>query len=164
MLTPSELKALDKRISANADKVIAGTVRTLAPVRKARTGRKPSSFVNTILPECLDVLYAGEDNWPLWADDILAGIARLDWYREGDRSIPLSALKILKCLAHLETIDSYSISHLLHIGERQAQRYYTACELAQKHMIDSFCRDHIAYPEVFIYHRENIPQTDLKEE
>ena len=164
MLTPSELKALDKRIAGNADRLIARTASTLVPARMARKGRKPSSFVNAILPECLDVLYAGEENWPLWADDILAGIARLDWYREGDRSIPLSALKILKCLAHLETIDSYSISHLLHIGERQAQRYYIACELAQFHMIRSFCEEHVRYPEVFIYHKENIPQTDLKEE
>lgn len=164
MLTPSELKALDKRISASADRIINKTVSTLAPVRKVKgAGRKPASFVNTILPECLDVLYAGEDNWPLWADDILAGIARLDWYREGERSIPLSARNILKCLAHLETIDSYSISHLLHIGERQSRRYYDACELTQKHMIDSFCREHVKYPEVFIFHKENVPMTDLDE-
>ena len=164
MLTPSELKALDKRISGNADRLIAKTVRTLALPRKVKgAGRKPASFVNTILPECLDVLYAGEENWPLWADDILAGISRLDWYREGGRSIPLSALKILKCLAHLETIDSYSISHLLHIGERQARRYYDACELAQTHMIRSFCEEHMKYPEVFIYHKEMMPQTDIDE-
>lgn len=165
MLTPSELRALDKRISSNADKLIAKTVRSLAPPRKVKgAGRKPSSFVNAILPECLDVLYAGEDNWPLWADDILAGISRLDWRNQAHREVPLSARKILQCLAHLETIDTYGISHLIRVDERSAQRYYKACELAQTHMIRSFCEQHIAYPEVFIYHKENIPQTDLKED
>lgn len=164
MLTPSELKALDKRISANADRVIARTVRTLAPPRKVKgAGRKPASFVNIILPECLDVLYAGEDNWPLWADDILAGISRLDWRTQEARSMPLSTRNILKCLAHLETVDTYGISHLLHIGERYARMYYNACELAHKHMVDSFCKEHMKYPEVFVFHRENVPLTDIDE-
>lgn len=164
MLTPSQLKALDKRISANADKVISRTVRTLAPERKVKgAGRKPASFVNTILPECLDVLYAGEENWPLWADDILSGVARLNWMNQKHREIPLSARKILQCLAHLETMDTYSISHLIHVDERSAQRYYNACELAQTHMIRSFCEEHKKYPEVFVFPRENVPQTDLDE-
>lgn len=164
MLTPSELKALDKRISGNADRLIAKTVRTLAPPRKVKgAGRKPASFVNTILPECLDVLYAGEENWPLWADDILAGISRLDWRNQQHREVPLSARKILQCLAHLETINTYSISHLIHVDERSAQRYYNACELAQTHMIRSFCEEHKKYPEVFIFHKEMMPQTDIDE-
>lgn len=164
MLSPSELKALDKRISANADRLIAKTVRTLAPPRKVKgAGRKPASFVNIILPECLDVLYVGEDNWPLWADDILAGISRLDWRNQQHREVPLSARKILQCLAHLETIDTYAISHLIHVDERSAQRYYRACELAHKHMIDSFCGDHMKYPEVFVFHKENVPLTDIDE-
>lgn len=165
MLTPSELKALDARIAANADKVIARTVRSLVLPRKAKArGPKPLSFVNTILPECLDVLYAGEENWPLWADDILAGVSRLDWRNQSHREVPLSTRKILQCLAHLETIDIFSISHLLHVDEWSAGRYYRACELAQTHMIRSFCEEHKKYPEVFIYPRESIPQTDLKEE
>lgn len=166
MLSPSELRALDARISANADKLIARTVRKLAPARKAGgAGRKPSFFVNIVAPECRDVLYAGEGNWPLWADDVLAGVSRLEWRNNGGREIPLASKKILQCLAELETIDVYTISHLIRVDERSAQRYYKACELAHKFLVDGYCDDEVRcmrYPDVFVFPWETTPQTDLE--
>lgn len=167
MLTPSELKALDRRIAANADKLIAGVTRRLAPARKVTgAGRKPSSFVNIVAPECRDVLFAGEENWPLWVDDVLAGVCRLDWRSNGEREVPLSATKTLICLAMLETVDTYQISHLVHVDESSARRYYRACELAHKYLVAGFCNDkvrYLSYAEVFVYPRETPPQTDLDE-
>jgi hypothetical protein len=164
LLTKRQLAALDKRIGANADRLIAQTRRTLIPERKVKAkGRPPASFPNCVQPEMLDVMYAGEDYWPLWVDDVVAGIARLDWHGPNEASTPLSMVKVVKCFAMLEVIDTYQISHLLYVGERQAQKYYKACELAHGWLIKGFCEDHIKYPEVFVYPKELLPQTDLKE-
>lgn len=165
MLTPSELKALDKRIAANADRLIATTVKKLAKPRKAKgAGRKPSSFVSVVRPECADVLYAGEDNWPLWVDDVLSGISRLDWRNNKGKDTPLSMHKMLRCLSELDTIDTYSISHLIQVDERSAQRYYNACKLAHDWLVEGYCNEKVQsmkYPEVFVYPKERVPQTDL---
>lgn len=164
MLTPAELKALDARLAANADTIISRVQRTLVKPRPANaTGPKPVVLVNAIQPEMLDVLHAGEDNWPLWVDDVLHGVARLDW--NGNlRNRPLSTKNILKCFAYLEAIDVFSISHLLCVAKRQAQRYMAACQLVQQKLIDGYCEDSVRtlhYPDVFIYPRDPNRQSDL---
>jgi len=167
MLTPEELAAMDARMGANADRMIGRVTKVLAKPRDNTLGRKPLSIANAVQPEMLEVLYAGEDSWPLWVDDICSGVARLDWYRQGERSVPLSKKKIVQCFAMLDVIDSYGISHLLRVGERQAQRYLKACELLHWRLIDGYCTPEVHslhYPEVFIYPREMIRINDLKEE
>uniref|UniRef100_A0AAU6VZK4 RNA polymerase sigma factor n=2 Tax=unclassified bacterial viruses TaxID=12333 RepID=A0AAU6VZK4_9VIRU len=167
MMTVEELAALDARLSANADKLIGKREKSLFHFSTSKAGRKPASFCNCILPEIQEVRYMDEESWPLWVDDAVSGVARLDWYRVGGRSVPLSKASILKCFACLEEINASTISHLLNIGERQAQRYMKACELLHERLVDNFCDDNIRsmrYPAVFIYPRENVPQTDLKED
>lgn len=162
MLTQEELKALDERIGRNADKLIEKSKRVIYHFKESTTGRGRNSFPNCVQPEMTDVLYGGEDKWPLWVDDIVYGVARLDWYGEREKQRPLSAKRIVQCFALLETIDASKISHLLHVGERQAQRYYKACELLHQRLIDGYCDNGIyflRYPEVFIYPRI----TDLEE-
>lgn len=163
MLTPAELDALEERITRNADKLIAKATRTVYNFKDSGTGGQPSSFPNCVQPEMTEVLYGGEDSWPLWVDDIVYGVARLDWYGDREEQRPLSAKKIIQCFALLESIDASKISHLLHVGKRQAQRYYKACELLHQRLIDGYCDNGVHslhYPEVFIYPR----MTDLKEE
>lgn len=167
MLTPEELAELDKRIGSNADKMIARTQKKLYSFSESGAGRKPSSIVNCIQEEATALVYDHEDSWPLWVDDALSGVARLNWYGPRDVQVPLSKKKILLCFALLETINASTISHLLKVGKRQATYYYKACELLHETLIDNYCDDSIRsmrYPAVFIYPREMQPTTDLKEE
>jgi len=75
--------------------------------------------------------------YPPWADDILQGIARLDWYRTGARSIPLSVKQLVRILVSLPVIDTIAITQLLLLEERQARRYLKAIELALPYIIRS---------------------------
>lgn len=162
MLSKEELKVLDERISGNADRLIAKVTRSLYTFSDSASRRAPF-FHNCVQPEMSEVLYSDEDNWPLWVDDIVSGVARLDWYGEREDQVPLSKKKIVQCFALLELINASTISHLLRMGERQAQRYYKACELLHQRLIDGYCDDDVHslhYPDVFIYPR----LTDLKEE
>lgn len=167
MLSPEELAELDKRIGANADKMIGRVSKKLYSFSEGSAGPKPASFINCIQPEITDLVYDHEDNWPLWVDDALSGIARLDWYGAREEQIPLSKKKILLCFALLETINTSTISHLLKVEKRHAARYFKACELLHEKLIDNFCDDSVRsmrYPAVFIYPREMQPQTDIKED
>lgn len=167
MMTKEELAALDARLSANADKLIAKRTKTLYNFKPIKAGRKPASFCNCILPEIQEIKYLGDDSWPLWLDDAVGGVSRLEWYGPKEQYRPLGKSKILQCFACLEEINASTISHLLNVGERQAQRYMKACELLHERLVDNFCDDSIRsmrYPAVFIYPKENVPQTDLKED
>jgi len=167
MLSVEELVVLNSRISANADKVIAIREKSLYSFKSVtEAGRKPASFQNCIQPEIQEIRYVDEDSWPLWVDDVVSGVSRLDWYRIGERSVPLSKADILKCFACLEEINASTISHLLNVGKRQAQRYMKACELSHERLIDGYCDDDVRlmkYPAVFIYPKDEKLLTDLKE-
>jgi hypothetical protein len=167
MLSPEELAELDKRLGANADKLVNRVTRKLYSFSEGSAGPKPASFENCIQSEMTDIVYDHEDNWPLWIDDAVSGVARLDWYGDRDEQIPLSKKKILLCFALLETINTSTISHLLKIERRHAARYFKACDLLHEILIDNFCNDDVRlmrYPAVFIYPRETQPLTDLKED
>ncbi|QYW06693.1 hypothetical protein uav_162 [Pseudomonas phage UAVern] len=167
MLSPEELAELDQRFGANADKLITRVTRKLYSFSEGSAGPKPASFVNCIQPEMTDVVYEDDDSWPLWLDDAVQGVARLDWYGPREVQRPLSTKKIVQCFALLETINTSTISHLLKVERRQAARYFKACELLHERLIDNFCDDTVRsmrYPAVFIYPREMQPMTDIKEE
>ncbi|WPJ20533.1 hypothetical protein vBPFY1MI_74 [Pseudomonas phage vB_PF_Y1-MI] len=167
MLTPDELKELDRRIGDNADKLIGRVTKRLYSFSEGSAGPKPASFPNCIQAEMTDVVYDDEDNWPLWLDDAVSGVARLDWYGEREEQRPLSTKKIVLCFALLEEINTSTISHLLKLERRQASRYFKACQLLNEILIDNFCDDSIRcmrYPKVFIYPKEDIPITDIKED
>lgn len=166
MLTPEELAELDKRFGENADKMISRVTRKLYSF-SGGAGPKPASFNNCIQPEMTEVIYDDEENWPLWIDDAISGVARLDWYGEREIQRPLSTKKIVQCFALLEVINTSTISHLLKVERRQAARYFKACELLHERLIDNFCDDDarcMCYPAVFIYPRETQQLTDLKED
>jgi hypothetical protein len=154
MLNPAELKALDFRIGRNADRLIAKAQRTVYTAKVGKLGRPEASFSNCVLPEMVDVRMSGED-WPLWVDDVLAGITRLDWYAQDEDQVPLSMGKLLKIFCSLDIISTSHVSQLLQLGERQARRYFKAAQLAHPKLIDGYCDDtvhSIRYPETFIYY------------
>ncbi|AHJ87275.1 hypothetical protein phiPsa267_019 [Pseudomonas phage phiPsa267] len=167
MMTVEELAALDARLSANADKLIAKREKSLFNFSPSKAGRKPASFCNLIQPEIQQIRYMDEESWPLWVDDVVAGVSRLDWYSNRENQRPLSTKNIMQCFACLEEINASTISHLLNIGERQAQVYMKACVILHDRLVDNYCDDNVRlmkYPAVFIYPREHVPQTDLKED
>lgn len=154
MLNAAELKALDFRIRRNADRIIA---KGQSSVYTAGTGgRPPSSFPSCVLPEMLDVRMNDSEEWPLWVDDVLVGVARLDWYAQEEDQTPLSAKKMLKIFCSLDIVSPENISQLLQTGRRQAMRYYKACAMAHQKLIDGYCETSVhslTYPETFIYYR-----------
>lgn len=164
MLSSEEMRLLDARIRANADRVIKKATSDLYTY-KGGAGPKPASFSNCVRPEMVEVLYNDDEKWPLWVDDIVSGVARLDWHGAREQQVPLSKKKVVQCFALLDTISTQEVSHLLKLGKRQATRYYKACELLHQKLIDGYCDNRVYslhYPEVFIYPRD-VAQTDLKE-
>lgn len=167
MLSPEELARIDRAFGANADRMISRVTRKLYSFSEGSAGPKPASFENCIQPEMTEVVYDRDENWPLWLDDAVSGVARLDWYGPREDQVPLSKKKIVICFALLETINTSTISHLLKVERRQAARYFKACELLHEILVDNFCDDSVRsmrYPAVFIYPREQQQITDLGEE
>lgn len=72
--------------------------------------------------------------YPKFAEDVLEGIARLDWHDRpignGGSSKPLSVRHLADILANLHIITTATIMCALGIGTRHAQRYVKAIELA----------------------------------
>jgi len=94
-------------------------------------GRKPIVLVNDIREQMCEEWWGREDfdTWPLWIDDIVAGIARLNWYGDKEQQIPLSTVNIIKCFLFLSEISTESIMDFLEIKKSQAKLYVKACTL-----------------------------------
>ena len=67
---------------------------------------------------------------PAHVDDILSGIARLDY----GSTKPLSASRLFVMLQSAERISSELLSDVMRIEERQARRYMAAAKLAIFHL------------------------------
>lgn len=138
MLTQQELQALEQRIAQNADKLVNSAKKVVRKESKETRGRKPKQLHNKLLPVFQDLrleLFEDDGNtWPLWIDDVFAGVSRLDWYRQSERSVPLSTGSLKTIFESLEYIDSILIADLLSIGERQARRYMQASTLCYKYL------------------------------
>jgi len=98
-------------------------------------GRKPIILINDIQSGVNEEWWGrvDSDTWPLWIDDIVSGVARLDWYGDRDNQIPLSTVNIIKCFLFLPQISTESVMELLDIGKSQAKLYVKACTLCYPH-------------------------------
>lgn len=162
-LTSVQLEAVSERIRANADRLIQAhrnklkhahilnqarleneaTLRALRPAVKAATGgrrgRPPKRLVNhfcgLIGP---DTAYG---RYPYFSQDIIAGIARLDWHDRpigsGGSSKPLSVRSLMVVLESVKEVSTESVAAALRIKTRQAQRYVKATELAMPFLMKS---------------------------
>lgn len=97
-------------------------------------GRKPIVLVNDIKDEFCEHWYGKDepDTWPVWIDDIVSGVARLDWYGDKAEQIPLSTLSIIKCFLFLREISTESVKELLEMKKSQASLYVKACTLCYR--------------------------------
>ena len=94
-------------------------------------GRKPTILVNDIKERFTEEWWGREDldMWPLWMDDIVSGVARLDWYGDRPNQIPLATTNIIKCFVFLDEISTENIMKLLEYKKSQAKLYLKACQL-----------------------------------
>lgn len=95
-------------------------------------GRKPIVLGNDIKRDFCDHWYGRDepDTWPVWIDDIVSGVARLDWYGDKPNQIPLSTTNIIKCFLFLNEISTDSVIELLEVKKSQASLYVKACTLS----------------------------------
>lgn len=98
-------------------------------LKRLLRGIKPKPLQNTIKEEFCYEWYGREDSdtWPVWIDDIVTGVARLDWYGDRDNQIPLSTTKIITCYIWLDEFTVEGIMSLLECSKRMAQHYLKAC-------------------------------------
>ena len=123
-------------------------------------GRKPNILINDIRQDFCEEWFGRDEPsvWPLWIDDIVSGIARLDWYGEREQQIPLSTSSIIQCFIHLDEISTRNIQELLNMGKRQAERYNKACRLAHPFLKRSLASEQIKrtrYPQISIVSYEH---------
>lgn len=99
-------------------------------------GRKPNYLHNDIQEDICDAWFGRDDpdTWPLWIDDIVSGVARLDWYGDRQKQIPLSTTSIIRCFLCLDEISTQTVADLLGVQKRQAERYSKACRLCYPYL------------------------------
>lgn len=118
-------------------------------------GRKPVVLVNDIRDKVGEEWWGREDYdmWPLWLDDIVSGVARLDWYGNKQNQIPLSTTNIIRCFLHLPNISTETVMELLEIQKSQAKLYVKACCLCYPWLKKSLENEDILKTK---YHRRSI--------
>lgn len=146
-LSQSELETLNTRIATNADKWLSkmlqqnkGLSRTKEPVQsKSNRGRQPKAAINPFYAIIGVTTYWGR--YPVFALDIIEGVARLDWHDRpaevAGKSMPLSVHDLAVILESLPTVTTEAVQHLLQLGERHARRYVKAIELIIPWMMKS---------------------------
>ncbi|WP_149087298.1 helix-turn-helix domain-containing protein [Pseudomonas prosekii] len=143
LLSPAELEALNTRIAANAKNWLIEnapapkTVSQRSP--KSASGRKPKVVENPFY------MYIGcTTDWgryPVFALDIIEGVARLDWHGRaigvGGKSMPLSVRSLTVILESLPVVTTETVMDLLPLEARHASRYVKAMELIIPRMMES---------------------------
>ena len=136
LLTSNQLDELDRRSAARAAALIAARtgriqIKPSNEITPSNRGRPPKSIANPFYVFIGPTTSYGR--YPLFAMDIIEGIARLDWYDRrtgtGGKSMPLSVRNLVVILEMLEKVTSESVSQTLRLAERHAQRYVKAIEL-----------------------------------
>lgn len=94
--------------------------------------RPPKILHNTRIDDIREDWFGREHKgvWPLWLDDIVSGVCRLDWYGAREQQVPLSTLKLITVLVELEVITTDSVAALLGLGKRMASKYTQAARIA----------------------------------
>lgn len=114
---------------------------TTAEAEPPKRGRgRPTKIINNLFQGFVGPhTYWGQ--YPKFAMDILAGIARLDWHDRaigvGGSSKPLSVKRLVAILSELEVVSAATVTTQYRLGLRQAQRYVKAIELAMPYLLKS---------------------------
>lgn len=139
---PKELLELSQRLEARVCELEERRQRLSGLAVSAKSGgrgRRPEAFCNpfvglrALLREDEEAVRAY--GYPAWLDDVLRGVANLDWYRTTARSIPLSVRHMLSILDQLPVITAAGVAALILVELRQAQRYVQAMRMAMPHLL-----------------------------
>lgn len=108
-------------------------------------GRKPNILKNDIKEQIQEHWYGKDDydTWPLWIDDIVSGVARLDWYGDRPHQLPLSTVSIIRCFIFLEEISTETVMQFLEVKKSQAKLYVKACTLCYRFLKRSLENENI---------------------
>jgi hypothetical protein len=134
-LSEKQLGKIDSRISANADKWLKDNFPQAKPnsprTAKSTRGRKPKIIHNPFFGFIGWMTFWGR--YPVFALDIVEGIARLDWHdrppTSGGKSMPLSVRNLLVILESLPLVTTMSVGDLLRLEDGHSRRYVRAIEL-----------------------------------
>ena len=141
MLSPVELEAMSARMEANADEWLARKIKppVVKAPKAAKAVRRPPKVVANPFAGYLMSLDDFGRSYPLFAMDIIEGIARLDWHDRpigvGGISKPLSVKRIINILEWLPEITNDAVEDFLGLQKRHARRYVKAAELAIPRMM-----------------------------
>lgn len=122
--------------------------------------RKPIILFNNIKEQFCELWFGRDDFdvWPLWLDDILSGVTRLDWYGQREQQVPLSMSKLIKVFTTLDEISTENIMELLGMKQAMARKYAQAARIAypllQRSMNDDRIRS-MRYPRTSIVSYEH---------
>lgn len=152
LLSHSELKALDARIAANANKWLKKNapkaIVKIPRKQKSTRGRQAKMILNPFFGYIGRFTYWGR--YPVFALDIIEGVARLDWHDRpigvGGKSDPLSVRRLAVILEHLQIVTNEAVEDLLQLGERHSRRYVKAIELIIPSMME--CRPRTLFNEM----------------
>lgn len=150
LLTPFELDALSARVAANADRLIqehqetqtersmkqSAVPKTKPAGQRGRPAKRITNpFCNLIGPA------TGYGRYPYFTQEIIEGIARLDWHDrpigKGGSSKPLSVRSLMVILTEVEEVTTESVAAITGTKARHAQRYVKAIELAMPFLLKS---------------------------
>lgn len=147
LFSESELKVLNNRIAANADKWLGEKVQKNKDASKVKNplqqksniGRKSAVVMNPFSEFIGPTTYW--ERYPAFAMDIIEGIARLDWHDRpigvGGKSMPLSVRRIVDILERLPIVTNDAVKALLDLEKKHAGRYVKSIKLIVPHMMKS---------------------------
>jgi len=144
LLSPSKLEALNARISANADALIAARCvpeeEPFAPTggEASKRGRPRTAIHNPLYGFVGARTERGR--YVEFAMDAIYGAARLDWYGirkpSAGKYMPLSTRKLFIMLEQLPVITTEAVCKMFGYEKRHAQRYVSAFKIALPYIMN----------------------------
>lgn len=139
LLSSAALIELDNKIHHRTDFLISIRAKNApqpkapaapTPAKTSKRGR-PSRIITNPFAGLIGPA-TGFGRYSYFSSDIIEGIARLDWHDHGpdELSKPLSVRNLMLILEAIELVTTTTVSELLGIGARHAQRYVKAIQLA----------------------------------
>ncbi|WNF45174.1 hypothetical protein RHP75_12325 [Pseudomonas sp. SG20056] len=151
MLSAAQIAALSARVGSNADRAIQTLLaksgqpaprvkkQPAKPPKTTRRGRPAKRILNPFC-ELLGPTTA-YGRYPFFTQEIIEGIARLDWHDRpigmGGSSKPLSVRSLMVILETAEEVTADNVAAIIGTQTRQAQRYVKAIELAMPFLMKS---------------------------
>lgn len=151
MLSAAQLAALSARVGANADRAIQTFLaksgqpaprvkqQPAKPSKTTRRGRPAKRIANHFCGLIGPTTTYGR--YPFFVQDIIEGIARINWHDrstdKGGSSKPLSVRSLMVIMETVEEVTADSVAAIIGTKTRQAQRYVKAIELAMPFLMKS---------------------------